>query len=213
MESNRHQRTKLIEALGAEPFDDRSFDEMCEEVKDLITLRDLCTWQLAEALGYKREDQVPDWGDLIKEVKDLVAIRDAQIPKNVHPRKAYVTVDDNIKVGESYVRGEGINMPHVGATNYPTEAARIIFEVLWPKWKSGFLAKNAHYADTYKHLGIAGQYADIWRKVGPLKKLMWDNQGHVFFDDSETVADICNDLIGHLFLTLAMLKEGEPNVG
>lgn len=204
----------LAKALGVDENDSRGFDYLIEEVKDLVALRDAgspdhalefrkARLALAFELGFGHQDIGMEM--ILHKVKEL-----ADAHRN---RGAFITVDDNIKVGESW----SIGLEHILAhkpwfPGYPTEAARVIFEELIPKWTAEFLKKNAHYADTYKNLGVAGQYADIWRKVGPLKKLLWDSKNTVQFDDAESAEDICNDLIGHLFLTLAMLKEGKDNV-
>jgi len=146
---------------------------------------------LKQALG----DEDPcdrTWDELVHEVRDLVALRE-------------VTVDDNI---------QPILLPDgkLEEMEFPTAAARVIFVDILPEWSEKFLAKNAHYGNTYESLGTAGQFADIWRKVGPLKKLLWDNKLSDWDPATgESAEDICNDLIGHLFLTLAMLKEGDEN--
>lgn len=64
-----------------------------------------------------------------------------------------------------------------------------------------------HYgANNHNELGLPGQYADIWRKIKPLKRALWD-------DDStgmkEGPREICLDLIGHCLLTIAMIDRQE----
>src|SRR5262245_16570135 len=60
-----------------------------------------------------------------------------------------------------------------------------------------------HYGDTYKELGVQGQFSDIWRKVGPLKRALWEGKEL----PGESPREICMDLIGHCLLTVALLDE------
>lgn len=66
------------------------------------------------------------------------------------------------------------------------------------------LAKGEnHYGpDNHRELGLPGQYADIWRKIKPLKRALWDGDTAGF---KESPREICLDLIGHCLLTIAML--------
>lgn len=79
-----------------------------------------------------------------------------------------------------------------------------ILNHLLPEVKEKVKADFAHYGDTFKELGLPGQYADIWRKVGPLKRQLWDGHASPHREDART---ICLDLIGHCLLTIAMLDE------
>jgi hypothetical protein len=64
------------------------------------------------------------------------------------------------------------------------------------------LRRNAQqYGDTFESLGPAGQFADIWRKVGPLKRALWDGEEL----PNESPTQICYDLIGHALLTIYLL--------
>lgn len=58
-------------------------------------------------------------------------------------------------------------------------------------------------------LGSAGQFADIWRKIGKLKTALWDKKPEQL--TSEGTEEIIHDLMGHLFLTLQCLRK-EDNV-
>lgn len=56
---------------------------------------------------------------------------------------------------------------------------------------------------TADHLGAAGQYAEIWRKIPKLKRAMWDGDPLA----GETVQEVLMDLIGHCLLALDYLGE------
>jgi hypothetical protein len=77
-----------------------------------------------------------------------------------------------------------------------------------PAWVELFARKNADYGsfgESAGVLGIRGQYADIWRKMAKLKRSMWDGERLEF----EGTEEVINDLIGHLFLTLYMMRVRE----
>jgi hypothetical protein len=89
--------------------------------------------------------------------------------------------------------------------NYPTDAAHKIFTEHIPEWANLFLKKNEHYGETANELGTAGQFADIWRKIGPLKRILWDHEEL----PGDSPEEILMDLIGHCFLTLYFLAKEE----
>jgi hypothetical protein len=63
----------------------------------------------------------------------------------------------------------------------------------------------AHYGvDNHRELGLPGQYADMWRKIKPLKRALWDGDTDGF---KESPREICMDLIGHCLLTIAMIDQ------
>lgn len=78
---------------------------------------------------------------------------------------------------------------------------------LVPAWAEHFRRKNKDYSsqdfEPHKVLGEAGQFAEIWRKIWKLKKALWDGGELV----AENEVEILNDLIGHCFLTLDMLRQ------
>lgn len=84
-----------------------------------------------------------------------------------------------------------------------------IRDVLMPEWLEQFQRKAADYNDNqnenHRVLGVRGQFADIWRKIGKLKKALWEGQPLV----GEQPREILMDLIAHCFLTIAMLDEGK----
>lgn len=86
---------------------------------------------------------------------------------------------------------------------------RIIMELL-PQFVTQFVGKALHYGPTNANiLGPAGQYADIHRKIGPLKRALWDGEDLT----QEGPDEICKDLIGHAFLTIDMIKQGVSRRG
>lgn len=89
------------------------------------------------------------------------------------------------------------------------QGKRIIALIL-PQWAQAFVEANKHYGDSNANkLGPAGQWADIWRKIGPLERALWFGETLT----RETPDVICMDLIGHLLLTVDMLREGVDRRG
>lgn len=76
-----------------------------------------------------------------------------------------------------------------------------------PDWAAKFDAKNKDYNsattgwEPHTFLGVKGQFADVWRKVGKLKKALWDEEALT----GEQPREIIQDLISHLFLTLDLM--------
>ncbi|QXO13724.1 hypothetical protein SEA_DUMPTRUCK_72 [Gordonia phage DumpTruck] len=95
-----------------------------------------------------------------------------------------------------------------------SDQGREIIYTIAPVALENFARKNADYGDTSFDLGIAGQYAELWRKVGKLKGPMWEGKSLEF----EQMDEILQDLIGHCLLSLYFIEhemgkgEGEvPN--
>lgn len=82
--------------------------------------------------------------------------------------------------------------------------AYVIVNTILPEVIKTFVAKNADYGETSFELGLAGQYAELWRKIGKLKGPMWEGKGDLQF---EQVDEIVSDLIGHCLLTLYFIAE------
>lgn len=69
---------------------------------------------------------------------------------------------------------------------------------------------EAHYgSDNHQELGLPGQYADMWRKIKPLKRALWDGDTKGM---KESPREICFDLIGHCLLTIAMIDRTQPSM-
>lgn len=83
------------------------------------------------------------------------------------------------------------------------QARRLISELI-PMFVGRFVEKSLHYGDTNANvLGPAGQFADIWRKIGPLRRALWEGVELT----QEGPDEICLDLIGHCFLTIDMIQQ------
>jgi hypothetical protein len=76
------------------------------------------------------------------------------------------------------------------------EQVRIVREVL-PGLLNRFLEKNKDYQDfPMADLGAKAHFVGIWRKVGKLKRGLWDGESL----EHEQVSEVIDDLIGHLLL-------------
>lgn len=91
-------------------------------------------------------------------------------------------------------------------------AAQRITVRLVQEWIEQFLEKNKDYTseplpgfsegfENADVLGIAGQFAEIWRKIWKLKKAMWDDQELI----GEQPREVLMDMIGHCFLAIDMI--------
>src|SRR3546814_15738351 len=76
---------------------------------------------------------------------------------------------------------------------------------IMPEWLRLFSEKNREYGDNAKVLGLKGQFSDMWRKLGKLKSALWDDKELKF----EGADEIMMDPLGHLFLTLQMMRVKE----
>lgn len=83
-------------------------------------------------------------------------------------------------------------------------ARRICTEIL-PAVLESFFAKNADYGETSDSLGVAGQFAELWRKIGKLRGPMWEGKVMCF----EQPDEIVSDLIGHCLLTLLYMADAD----
>lgn len=94
-----------------------------------------------------------------------------------------------------------------------TTAFERIRDTWVPNWLKGFELKSRDYNsiqtgwEPHEVLGVKGQFADLWRKVGKLKKALWDDETL----EGEQPLEIIDDLISHLFLTRdLMVRESSP---
>lgn len=86
----------------------------------------------------------------------------------------------------------------------PQHTQAILREIVGPviqRWAM----KNVEYGDTANTLGSKGQFADINRKFGKLKRLMWD-QSVPEWAISEGVEEVLQDLIGHAVLSIHYIR-------
>jgi hypothetical protein len=109
------------------------------------------------------------------------------------------------------IHKEDINDPAVYAaaaclnTDVTTEYAEVLVSGLLQEWLKHHLDKNREYGNTADELGAAGQYSDMSRKMGKLKRALWDGQTLT----SEQPREILMDLIGHCFLTIHYIDQGD----
>lgn len=68
-----------------------------------------------------------------------------------------------------------------------------------------FVKRNKGYGESASDLGVKGQYADINRKVIKLRRRLWEDVPVSLGD--EPTEEVCFDLIGHLLLTVDMLRQ------
>lgn len=76
--------------------------------------------------------------------------------------------------------------------------------------RSLFAQKSKDYGESEtnpmaRFLGLRGQFSDINRKFWKLKRALWDGEEL----DGEDAVEICMDMIGHCWLTIAMIRDGE----
>lgn len=71
-----------------------------------------------------------------------------------------------------------------------------------------FAEAYAEYGDSSKdETGLAGQWADLYRKVMKLKAPLWAGQKGRLTREDET--QVLQDLIGHALLALKMIDDGK----
>lgn len=79
--------------------------------------------------------------------------------------------------------------------------------ILQDAW-ARFAEANAEYGDSSKsETGLAGQWADLYRKVMKLKATFWAGEKGRLTRENEK--DVLCDLIGHALLALKMVEDGE----
>lgn len=78
---------------------------------------------------------------------------------------------------------------------------------LLQEFATKFEASNREYGNMHQELGVRAQYVDMHRKMGKLRRALWD--GAITDDWREGPREIILDLIGHCFLTLEIMdREG-----
>jgi len=81
--------------------------------------------------------------------------------------------------------------------NPPTEEAHQILMTVLPVALERFMRKN----QDYQGFGMAGlgpraHFVGIWRKVGKLKRVLWDGETLA----TEQLSEVLDDLLGHILL-------------
>lgn len=89
-------------------------------------------------------------------------------------------------------------------------------EILLEEWLQLFRRKNSEYqtgsleTDSELDTGLIGQYSDMYRKMKKLRRpLLFGDFGAL---STEQADEIIMDMIGHMFLTLDMLRQGSGRV-
>jgi hypothetical protein len=90
--------------------------------------------------------------------------------------------------------------------NIPNDQAMRIIKDILPKVMELYLGKSRDYGgnvmDMIK-LGPKASFVDLWRKVGKLKRALWDDQPMV----GEQADEILMDCVGHVLITLDEMKK------
>lgn len=76
-----------------------------------------------------------------------------------------------------------------------------ILNKLLDEWADYFTEKGLDYREGANELGIKGQFADINRKFLKLRAAMWEER----VLQGEPLREVLQDMIGHCFLSIAML--------
>ena len=94
-----------------------------------------------------------------------------------------------------------ISMYTLEITNIKTQSGQHILMEVLPRVLELFLVKNQDYGDDMgaMRLGPKGQFVDIWRKVGKLKRALWDGEKMA----GEQTDEMLMDLVGHVLLSLS----------
>ena len=133
----------------------------------------------------------------------------AGMPKHYCPGKGLRAEDDGPAYDDdpNYVGDEpSVMWLRIGlpADRIPPHTQRLLQGPVVEALKR-FITKNVEYGETADALGSRGQYADINRKVGKLKRLMWDKNVPEW-SISEPTEEVLQDLIGHCILSLYYIE-------
>jgi hypothetical protein len=110
------------------------------------------------------------------------------------------------------VSHNGINVAFGDSQGYEvpatTDDARYIMDIL-PDLLKHFLTKNTQYAraQTGHDLGLKGIVPDINRKTSALITRIWDRQALEPYEGEDSTEELIEDLIGHLLLMLAKMRD------
>lgn len=117
-----------------------------------------------------------------------------EIPSPIPPPEQPIRV--------AYKEGSTSVNAHIEISGRLTENGREIVSRVLPEALALFLNKNKDYGgdigEAFK-LGAKGQFVDIWRKVGKLKRCLWDGEPL----RGEQPKEIVQDFFGHCLLILA----------
>lgn len=116
------------------------------------------------------------------------------------------TVDDNNEKKLLFRLGEGTAGP-LNSTAYhifmgdgePFDLDKSLLQ----EWILRFMEKQKDYKDGADDLGAPGQYAELHRKMGKLRRALWEGEPLV----GEPVDEVLMDLIGHCFLAIRHVRQ------
>jgi hypothetical protein len=101
-----------------------------------------------------------------------------------------------------YVEVTGETSAHLEFLNMTPESMKIVTEHL-PDIMERFMSKNVDYQDfALADLGPRAHFVGLWRKVGKLKRALWDGEKL----QHEGTVEVLDDLFGHLLLARSGLK-------
>lgn len=116
------------------------------------------------------------------------------------------SVDERVSKRESTSPAERTITVECSDWELPTHIINILEEIV-PEVLERFVERSVDYGDTYAALGVRGQFADIWRKIGKLKRSLWDGQQLT----GEQPDEILDDVIGHALLTRLLLTNEQED--
>lgn len=79
-----------------------------------------------------------------------------------------------------------------------------IFDIYLTDMIERFAERATDYGDTYMELGSKGQFSDMSRKMGKLKRAVWEGKRL----QGEQVPEILDDIISHALLLRLCYEEG-----
>jgi hypothetical protein len=88
---------------------------------------------------------------------------------------------------------------------YHTLVASYIFGILEPEWSDQFEKRNAEYGEYDAELGTLGEMVEIHRKYKKLKRAFIEKADTS--DWAESPRQVAMDMIGHLYLLIAVIDE------
>jgi phosphoglycolate phosphatase-like HAD superfamily hydrolase len=103
---------------------------------------------------------------------------------------------------------DDLGLPDADATPRPSQQAVDVAAILNDAIDL-FMQKNRGYGNTADELGTKGQFADMNRKWGKMKKMMWTEELPMFPNDdvSEDIIQILMDMIGHCGLSVYYIRQ------
>lgn len=104
--------------------------------------------------------------------------------------------------------GDSGNKP-AGVARYQTLIAAYIFGTLTPEWEAQFEKRNAEYGEYDSELGPLGEMLEIHRKYKKLKRAFIERVDTS--DWAESPREVAMDMIGHLYLLIAVIDEEADN--